>query len=526
MKNTINLTYIIFLFFFCLFSFASYAQTAVTTHLEESNSQIRFTRDTDPVWSIGNIRGRFVFTQDSVIGTDDKVTILSDGKVGIGIGSPEALLHIDGVGSELLVGEGGGVLSKFTVNAEVGKEIARFRSDGVTKVFISSLGRVGIGTATPVTSLHIRGSDSKLLLGDSGGDLAKLTVNAETGTEIARFRSNGITKVFISETGRMGVGNASPSGLFEVSHNASIDDPTVELQEDGTDFARLRFRNASNTSRKFSIISNPGNTNDPELRITYEEGTTGGANTIFSIDGDDREVGINTTSPGAYLDVRGTSGSSQRIIRAVSSYTGSSDFVAVEGVAESGSGDGWGGNFSGNFIGCRGAADGGNGNGPVYGLFGFASGGANAYAVFASGDLKATSQLFVGTNATQEAAGSSFEVLVDGQGLFEEVKIKTSAAWPDFVFEKDYSLMTLDEVEQHIKENGHLPGVPSAQEIQEKEGFFIGDMHKLQLQKIEELTLYTIDLNKENKELKEELNDVKDQLKMLMERLEALEDKN
>jgi hypothetical protein len=138
--------------------------------------------------------------------------------------------------------------------------------------------------------------------------------------------------------------------------------------------------------------------------------------------------------------------------------------------------------------------------------------------------MKATSQLFVGTNATQEAAGAGFELLVDGQGLLEEVKVKTSAAWPDFVFEEDYSLMSLDAVEQHIQMNGHLPGIPSAQEIEESEGFYLGDISKRQLQKIEELTLYLIDMNKENKALKKENEELKDQLTNILERLEKLED--
>ena len=77
--------------------------------------------------------------------------------------------------------------------------------------------------------------------------------------------------------------------------------------------------------------------------------------------------------------------------------------------------------------------------------------------------------------------------------------------WPDYVFEKNYSLMSLEELENSIKENKRLPNIPSADEV-ECDGIGLGDMNKKLIEKIEELTLYVIQLNKE-------LQDVKSQLK-------------
>ena len=89
--------------------------------------------------------------------------------------------------------------------------------------------------------------------------------------------------------------------------------------------------------------------------------------------------------------------------------------------------------------------------------------------------------------------------------------------WPDYVFDANYQLPTLDDVERHIKQNHHLPGIPSAAEV-ESTGLDSGQMHKLTMQKVEELTLYVIELNKENSELRHtvdklihELNSVKSQ---------------
>lgn len=80
----------------------------------------------------------------------------------------------------------------------------------------------------------------------------------------------------------------------------------------------------------------------------------------------------------------------------------------------------------------------------------------------------------------------------------EEIEVRTDAmgiSWPDYVFENNYELKKLSEVEKYIKENKHLEGVPSQAEI-EKAGVNIGEMNAILLKKIEELTLYVIELEK------------------------------
>jgi hypothetical protein len=84
----------------------------------------------------------------------------------------------------------------------------------------------------------------------------------------------------------------------------------------------------------------------------------------------------------------------------------------------------------------------------------------------------------------------------------EKVKVELAAGiWADYVFNKDYNLKPLEEVEAFINTNGHLPNVPSAKEI-EKEGLNLGEMDAKLLEKIEELTLYVIQLKKEINALK------------------------
>lgn len=80
----------------------------------------------------------------------------------------------------------------------------------------------------------------------------------------------------------------------------------------------------------------------------------------------------------------------------------------------------------------------------------------------------------------------------------------TQTSWADFVFHKDYQLPTLAEVEKYIAKHSHLPGIPTEAEVAEN-GVDLGDMNAKLLQKIEELTLYMIDMKKENEAMKERL---------------------
>ncbi|UGU18115.1 hypothetical protein LS482_09570 [Sinomicrobium kalidii] len=97
----------------------------------------------------------------------------------------------------------------------------------------------------------------------------------------------------------------------------------------------------------------------------------------------------------------------------------------------------------------------------------------------------------------------SWKLAVNGNIRAKEIKVETG--WSDFVFEKDYRLPTLEEVEQHIKEKGHLKDIPSAKEVAEN-GIFLGEMDAKLLRKIEELTLYVLELKKENRQQHERIN--------------------
>ena len=92
---------------------------------------------------------------------------------------------------------------------------------------------------------------------------------------------------------------------------------------------------------------------------------------------------------------------------------------------------------------------------------------------------------------------------VDGKGMFEEIKVQTSGNWPDYVFDENYKLPSLYVLESAIKLNKRLPGIPAAKQVN-TEGVLLGDMQTKLLEKIEELTLYIISLQKQVDELKQQ----------------------
>lgn len=99
---------------------------------------------------------------------------------------------------------------------------------------------------------------------------------------------------------------------------------------------------------------------------------------------------------------------------------------------------------------------------------------------------------------------------VNGNIRSKEVKVEITD-WPDYVFEEDYKIKSLDNLEKYIKENKHLPEVPSAKEISDN-GLELGEMNKVLMKKVEELTLYLID---QNKSLMDQKNQILNQQKLL-----------
>lgn len=114
-----------------------------------------------------------------------------------------------------------------------------------------------------------------------------------------------------------------------------------------------------------------------------------------------------------------------------------------------------------------------------------------------------------GTLRMQNENREIFIVNMDDETVYARRIVVDQDTWPDYVFKKTYKLRTLEEVQEHIDEYGYLPNVPSESEVLEN-GIDLAEMNKILLEKIEELTLYTIEQQKE-------LNDLKEKLDQLLE---------
>ncbi|HVI48438.1 MAG TPA: hypothetical protein VM802_26445 [Chitinophaga sp.] len=123
---------------------------------------------------------------------------------------------------------------------------------------------------------------------------------------------------------------------------------------------------------------------------------------------------------------------------------------------------------------------------------------------------------------TSNTAG--YRLAIAGTMIAERIKVKQQSNWPDYVFNDHYTLPSLQEVEKFIQQNKHLPEMPTAEEVQ-KNGLDIGEMNRKLLQKVEELTLYIINIEKTMKKDQEEKTILKQQVLDLSGEIQQLKRK-
>jgi len=135
------------------------------------------------------------------------------------------------------------------------------------------------------------------------------------------------------------------------------------------------------------------------------------------------------------------------------------------------------------------------------------------YAESSSGKSYFAGKVGIGTQNPQS------KLAVNGTITAKEIEVQLEG-WPDFVFEDNYKLMPLNKLEKHIKKEKSLPGIPTSKEAVE-EGLKLGEMQAKLLEKVEELTLYVINQNKELTELKKEVGNLREENKELRQEISS-----
>ena len=341
----------------------------------------------------------------------------------------------------------------------------------------SETGNIGIGTTTPNEKITLENGNLQIQKGNGGSgsfgkiqwqnslaysNSARAFIEARRGgnddgnLDFATANTTNATpliRMTINNDGNVGIGTITPTRKFEVLS------PTNDIAyfRDNSTASEVNFRgNATQTIFDFG--------NRP-LQVQFNSVPSFTLNTSGN-------MGIGITSPAQKLHINGNS---------MLSGANPKQFYDWSGIAA----------FS-------------------TGIFGNTTNDTR-FSIYTNSAGEAFSVNYYNGNvnigATNMPAG--YKLAIGGDVIAERVVVKLQSNWPDYVFSPNYKRTTLSEIGEFINKNHHLPNVPSAQEVA-KNGIDIGQMNSKLLEKIEEMTLYMIEQQKELKSLKEEVKLIKE----------------
>lgn len=437
-----------------------------------------------------------------------------------------------GTTGQVLTTDGNGVTSWA---AAAGGGSSLWTDAGAGNIYSTTLsGNIGIGTINPTEKLHLYGTNPNFFIeGDANSYAGGIRIKNQVGDAI--INNYGITNHYF--------------GLMMHTKN-----PQNNLRSQiGITPGGAVAHSLDPGATPFKIVSAPYHQADI-FRVVKDISTTNNGVIVESpvvVVNKDGNVGIGTTAPGYSLDVNGDMvSSSSGVVKGKirqsdgrfsagpggvfftrSDGTGITDAVGIiyntnNQLFISGSAIGVNSDSKfGSFVGA------GNGVGFNFGLgalkflvndlntesarllangnFLLGTTTDAGYKLDVAGTLRNTTSASFATTSGNVAIGNistfptGYKLAVAGDVIAAKVKVQQTSGWADYVFEPTYKLPSLKEVEQFIKENKHLPDVPSATEI-EKNGLDLGDGQAVLLKKIEEMTLYMIEMNKKIEKLQEE----------------------
>lgn len=399
---------------------------------------------------------------------------------------------------------------------------------GVEKMRLTTVGNLGIGTSTPsneqswdkVLDLHGFNHAKTLVTtttgdvktgifshSDWGGNGAMGVVGTESDHDLNLMAGYTNYHVTVKTDGNVGIGTTSPSdkltlydGEFTLQNNNNTQNQGIAFQNSGGSYTWRMYRTDAGNGFADLRFASGLNTDFDQLQDHM----------IIRNNGD---VGIGTTNPSTTLDVAGTAHFSGHV--GIGTTTPSNEqgwgrvmdvhdpshakilaTITTEGI-KTGifSHFNWSG--SGGPMGVIGTES----NHDLRLMAGY----GNHHVT-----IKIGGNVGIGTTSPSEKLEVSGNIKSDGV-------ILNIGTFPDYVFEKDYPLMPLKQLESYIRSNKHLPGFPSEAEVV-KTGANLGQINNLLVEKVEELTLYTIDQEKQIKALSDELTSIKEQLRQLLKK--------
>lgn len=463
-------------------------------------------------------------------GTSNYFFVNNGGNIGIGNNSPTQKLDVTGmIQSSTGFKYGSTIGANLEVYGTYGRLISNTTTDGLMFLTSKIPSSIKFLINNGGRGLMLDGSSSNLLFMDGSGNSLGGIGSANGTGHLVFLYSTGINSqtegMRLTNTGNVGIGITTPTAKLHTSG-------TVRLEGLTNDNAQTRVlvsdANGNITYRDASTFGSGGSVSGSTNYIAKYSSTTSIGNSLLFDNG--TNVGIGTATPDQLLTLNAGSGVNSLVsfkqntttkayvgmgmdgvfrnqtlsgielqLRAdgasnfVSLYTNTTEKMRVTASGNVGIGtetprskfDLWGGDIN---------VTGNDGNGTAFitsheGVAYFSNNTyTNGIAITDGGSIG------IGTSAP-----GPYKLAVAGTIGARKIKVTLADPWADFVFEKDYPLPTLPEVDQFIQKNKHLPGVPSAEEVK-KNGLDIAETQAILLQKIEELTLYIIEQNKKIEE--------------------------
>jgi len=398
-------------------------------------------------------------------------------------------------------------------------------SDPLAKLHVYDGGTGGLYSEilTLQTSYDVNGAQKALTWRDGAnitGQIATYFDAGKVNMSFGHLYYNGYQTadlMTILGNGNVGINTSNPQGKLDIfSANNTANIPLFSIRSDfhtAGNYGMIRFGDYTQTTdyQKGALIyESVAGSARGRFHIALEN--TDGNGSVSLSDAkltvlSAGNVGIGITDPTAQLHVKGLNQTTANL--STSTNLGGAIYIQDSNSYPGNGGAVIFGSGQGAFAGIKSLITDGTGN--TIGDLAFST-----RNNFSDNTLTERMRILANGNiAIGTADPRNYKLAVNGNMIATSVTVKLYANWPDYVFKPAYDLLPLSEVRAYIDKNQHLPEMPSEQEVA-KDGINLGDMNRLLVKKVEELTLYLIDKDKQITSQQNQLDELKQQMASLI----------